>query len=1082
MSMPPQSSNSAAATAHLAAGHVSQSQSSRRTDNTSTTQPTSTSARKSTSRIVGEYNLSKTLGAGSMGKVKLAHHIHSGERLAVKIVPRPQTTAAAGTTPEAHAKQVAKDASKEIRSVREASLSMLLHHPYICGMRDFIVQPHNYFMVMDYVNGGQLLDYIISHGRLRERVARKFARQISSALEYCHRNNVVHRDLKIENILISANGNIKLIDFGLSNLYNPASSLSTFCGSLYFAAPELLNAKVYTGPEVDVWSFGVVLYVLVCGKVPFDDQSMPALHAKIKRGVVEYPVWLSADCKALLARILVTNPSLRATMHEVTHHPWMLRGFNGAQSVHFPRRTALRVDDLDPEVIRGMTGFEFGSEKEIMRRLTNLLESEAYQKVLRRSQPGDSSTSMLSPTSDTESPSKKSRRFSGFNFYTKKLFPIGRSNTPASSTPGNGSLSQTGSTSSIFEPSSLANSLDIDATKGFHPLISIYFLVREKMERERLYGHPVFASSKMSLEEAEQEKERQRALEPITIPDLSHQHNGIEAVPSAKLASPAAAMIPSPRPKAPEDALGALPSNPNRNVGTMIGQGVPSNGGLRAPPASSHRRSQSLSQTPRQNVTAPWSRPAGAVGELGEVTLHHQEPPQTAGPAVSTFAEREAIPRPSTVSAMSAEGRGSTLMRRFGSMLDGRAERRRASLLIPRVSGEDRTDELERFREAETDIENIQTSRSMPIPRAGKMPGDKGVSPHKRAATVIEPSTDREHGGKMTRHERRGSLGPGLGLFTANTIGRRRRPEYNREEHEEMGQSTDDEPLDQSDKDFKPLFMKGLFSVQTTSTKSPPVLHQDLRKVLDRMQIQHREIKGGFECLYAPSIDLSTVAPPSPMHPHHPQSIQANGQHSRDSSAGQKLNKKGSKLSFGKLGRGDKTDAESVRSSRPLTRAGTEMEKELPPRPSVSINGSGLLNIGAIASGAPVSPGHGNREEDALSQRSQAAHGFVAGSNGSASGGASAAVSRSASPTTGRFIQPIPRDFASSPAPFDPAHMSAVQTQITGDPSGPLGVRFEVHVVKVPLLPLHGIQFRRVSGDAWQYQMLARRVLTELKL
>ena len=238
-------------------------------------------------------------------------------QLAVKILPRvaPSGTGSAPTS-EAAAKQASKDASKEIRTLREAALSMLLHHPYICGMREMIVHQHHYYMVFEYVSGGQMLDYIISHGRLRERVARKFARQIGSALDYCHKNSVVHRgtssfsaavgrpscgsaDLKIENTLISPSGNIKIIDFGLSNLYNPADRLSTFCGSLYFAAPELLNAKVYTGPEVDVWSFGVVLYVLVCGKVPFDDQSMPALHAKIKRGLVEYPVWLSAGAWCL---------------------------------------------------------------------------------------------------------------------------------------------------------------------------------------------------------------------------------------------------------------------------------------------------------------------------------------------------------------------------------------------------------------------------------------------------------------------------------------------------------------------------------------------------------------------------------------------------------------------------------------------------------------------------------------------------------------------------------------------------------------------------------------------------------------
>lgn len=151
-------------------------------------------------------------------------------------------------------------------------------------------------MLFEYVNGDQMLELVVRCKKLAETEARRFSRQIASALDYCHRNSIVHRDLKIENILVSKKGkeeDIKIIDFGLSNLFAPRDHLRTFCGSLYFAAPELLQAQPYQGPEVDIWSFGVVLYVLVCGRVPFDDQSMPKLHAKIKKGVVDYPKWLS---------------------------------------------------------------------------------------------------------------------------------------------------------------------------------------------------------------------------------------------------------------------------------------------------------------------------------------------------------------------------------------------------------------------------------------------------------------------------------------------------------------------------------------------------------------------------------------------------------------------------------------------------------------------------------------------------------------------------------------------------------------------------------------------------------------------
>ncbi|KAI8320878.1 Pkinase-domain-containing protein [Martensiomyces pterosporus] len=420
---------------------------------------------RSSRRMVGPYQLAKTIGAGSMGKVKVALDTRTNMRVAAKIIPlqqpdapihfpsgldttaatthskalanasqsagtsgaqapagpidpsrepwrtwllslaiesRPDLAASAGCPARVQRKLrllqprerfTTKDRerreNKDIRIVREVAINRLLFHPHICMLHDVVVHPNHYYIFQELVSGGQMLDYIISHGRLKEKHARKFARQIASAIDYCHHNSIVHRDLKIENILISASGNIKLIDFGLSNLYSPRSHLSTFCGSLYFAAPELLNAQPYIGPEVDLWSFGVVLYVLVCGKVPFDDQSMPALHAKIKRGHVEYPNWLSAECKHLLSRLLVVVPQRRATMGEVTRHPWMCKGYvdHPLVSNHLPRRVPLvSPDQIDRGVVREMSqyiGFGFGTEDEIRIGLEAILTEEWYRNWLK---------------------------------------------------------------------------------------------------------------------------------------------------------------------------------------------------------------------------------------------------------------------------------------------------------------------------------------------------------------------------------------------------------------------------------------------------------------------------------------------------------------------------------------------------------------------------------------------------------------------------------------------------------------------------------------------------------------------------
>ncbi|KAJ7168311.1 kinase-like domain-containing protein [Mycena crocata] len=197
-----------------------------------------------------------------------------------------------------------------------------------------------------------LLDYIIAHGRLRERVARKFARQVGSALAHCHLKGIVHRDIKIENLMLSPTDDVRIINFGLSAAYDPLGYLHTFCGTSYFPAPEMFTAKPYVGPEVDVWGFGIVLYILVCGKVPFDDQNISALHAKIERGVVDYPAHLGTgaqvefvpgsinivdyftECRDLLSRMLASDHTKRAPLSDVLSHPWMIRGFPGPPEVH----------------------------------------------------------------------------------------------------------------------------------------------------------------------------------------------------------------------------------------------------------------------------------------------------------------------------------------------------------------------------------------------------------------------------------------------------------------------------------------------------------------------------------------------------------------------------------------------------------------------------------------------------------------------------------------------------------------------------------------------------------------------------
>ncbi|KAG1447425.1 hypothetical protein G6F56_009266 [Rhizopus delemar] len=279
-------------------------------------------------------------------------------------------------------KEKAREENREVRTVREAHMMMLLKHPNIVGLKDLVIQGPYFYILMDYVSGGQLLHYIVKRQRLSDRRTRLFSRQIVSALDYLHRNSIVHRDLKIENIMIDKSGRqIKIIDFGLSNLFCPERLLTTYCGSLYFAAPELLKANPYSGPEVDIWSLGVVIYVMATGSVPFDDKSMPGLHEKIKKGHVDYPSHLSEDCKHLLSSIFTTDPVQRIIMTDIIHHPWINKDAAPIKNYLPPRKTITLP--LDLKLVERMSqGFDLGSPEEIEEKLNLIVQSPIYHDAL----------------------------------------------------------------------------------------------------------------------------------------------------------------------------------------------------------------------------------------------------------------------------------------------------------------------------------------------------------------------------------------------------------------------------------------------------------------------------------------------------------------------------------------------------------------------------------------------------------------------------------------------------------------------------------------------------------------------------
>ncbi|KAI8928902.1 kinase-like domain-containing protein [Entophlyctis helioformis] len=275
--------------------------------------------------IIGNFRLDRTIGQGTYGKVRLGLHIHTDEKVAVKIIEKIQIQSP---------KQVAR-LQREIRFLK------LLHHPHIVKVYDVVETNDFIYIVMEYAVGGELFDYIVAHKRVKEKEARSFFRMVLSAVDYCHKNAVIHRDLKPENLLLDEKKSIKIIDFGFGNNFTLNGLLDTFCGSPFYAAPEMILGKKYEGPEVDMWSLGVILFALLCGHLPFDDDNMKELYKKIASGSYKCPDYLLPNARHLISRLITVDPKRRATLDEVLAHPWVNDGYEAAPPNYIPHRPVI---------------------------------------------------------------------------------------------------------------------------------------------------------------------------------------------------------------------------------------------------------------------------------------------------------------------------------------------------------------------------------------------------------------------------------------------------------------------------------------------------------------------------------------------------------------------------------------------------------------------------------------------------------------------------------------------------------------------------------------------------------------------
>ncbi|XP_060216136.1 CBL-interacting serine/threonine-protein kinase 3-like isoform X1 [Lycium barbarum] len=282
-------------------------------------------------RRVGKYEMGRTIGEGTFAKVKFARNSETGDPVAIKILDKDKVLK----------HKMAEQIKREIATMK------LIRHPHVVQLYEVLASKTKIFIVLEFVTGGELFDKIVNHGRMQEKEARKYFHQLINAVDYCHSRGVYHRDLKPENLLLHASGHLKVSDFGLSALSQQVRDdglLHTTCGTPNYVAPEVLNDHGYDGTTADLWSCGVILFVLLAGYLPFDDSNLMNLYKKISSAEFSCPPWMSFGAMKLITRILDPNPMTRITVAEILEDEWFKKDYKPPV---FNEKEDANLDDVE---------------------------------------------------------------------------------------------------------------------------------------------------------------------------------------------------------------------------------------------------------------------------------------------------------------------------------------------------------------------------------------------------------------------------------------------------------------------------------------------------------------------------------------------------------------------------------------------------------------------------------------------------------------------------------------------------------------------------------------------------------------